>query len=391
MNALLERLLGRLPIGWLQLSHNKGRFAAAIAGVAFATLLVLMQLGIQGAMKIGSLMPYSLLNADIIISANDGSTLTDRSNVARARMFQALGVAGVAAGAPAYIGMLEFRQPNGVPTTLQTFGFSVADKAFTTPGVAAKFDQLALENTSLIDTKTRGVDATIFADLEAGTPYPFEVNGQTLTAVDTIKVGGTFAADGTMFISDQTFLRFFGNRTSNAPNHILLKVDEGISPAVVLERLREKFKGQALTIETLDAFAAADLAFQTTERPTGIVFGFGVIMGTIVGIVIVYQVLSTDVANHLREYATFKAMGYDQRFFLGIVTEEAIILAILGYIPGLVASFGLYKVMTMLTSLPVQMDGARIVYVFLGTVIACALSGAIATRRLAAADPADLF
>jgi len=391
MKTLLEHLLGRLPIGWLQLTHNKGRFAAAVAGVAFATLLVLMQLGIQGAMRIGSLMPYSLLNADIIISANDGSTLTDRSNIARARMFQALGVAGVASGAPLYNGILEFRQPDGVPTTLQTFGFDISDKGFTATDIAAKFDQLALENTALIDIKTRGVDATIFEDLKAGMLFPFEVNGQTLNAVDAIEVGGTFTADGTLFVSDQTYLRFFPSRSSSAPNHILLKVDDGVTPTVVIERLRAKFNGQALTIETLDDFAAADLAFQTTERPTGIIFGFGVIMGTIVGIVIVYQVLSTDVADHLREYATFKAMGYDQRFFLSIVTEEAVILAVLGYIPGLLASFGLYKIMTLLTSLPVQMDGARILYVFIGTLVACALSGAIATRRLAAADPADLF
>ena len=391
MKTLLERLLGRLPIGWLQLTHNKGRFAAAVAGVAFATLLVLMQLGIQGAMKIGSLMPYSLLNADIIISANDGSTLTDRSNIARARMFEALGVAGVASGAPVYNGIVEFRQPDGVPTTLQTFGFNIADKAFAAPDVAAKYDQLAIENTALIDTKTRGVDPSIFEGLIAGTPYSFEVGGQTLNAVDAIEVGGTFTADGTLFVSDQTFFRFFPSRSSGAPNHILLKVEDGISQDVVLERLRAKFKGQALTIDTLESFAAADLAFQTTERPTGIIFGFGVIMGAIVGIVIVYQVLSTDVADHIREYATFKAMGYDQRFFVSIVTEEAAILAVMGYIPGLIAALGLYKVMTVLTSLPVQMDVTRVVYVFIGTLLACALSGIIATRRLAAADPADLF
>ncbi len=71
---------------------------------------------------------------------------------------------------------------------------------------------------------------------------------------------------------------------------------------------------------------AADLSYQTTQRPTGVIFGFGVAMGVLVGLVIVYQVLSTDVADHLREYATFKAMGYPHRFFLSIVFEEAAIL-----------------------------------------------------------------
>jgi len=102
-------------------------------------------------------------------------------------------------------------------------------------------------------------------------------------------------------------------------------------------------------------------------------------------------VLSTDVADHLREYATFKAMGYGNTFFLGIVFEEAIVLAIFGFIPGLLVSMGLYAGLVSVTGLPVEMDVGRAVLVFLGTLTACTISGAIATRRLARADPADLF
>jgi putative ABC transport system permease protein len=114
-------------------------------------------------------------------------------------------------------------------------------------------------------------------------------------------------------------------------------------------------------------------------------------MGVLVGLVIVYQVLSTDVADHLREYATFKAMGYAHPFFLGIVFEEALILAVFGFIPGLIVSMGLYTALVAVTGLPVTMVASRAVLVFVGTLAACALSGAVATRRLAAADPADLF
>jgi putative ABC transport system permease protein len=114
-------------------------------------------------------------------------------------------------------------------------------------------------------------------------------------------------------------------------------------------------------------------------------------MGILVGLVIVYQVLSTDVADHLREYATFKAMGYGQPFFLGIIFEEAVVLAVFGFIPGLIVSMGLYAGLVAVTGLPVAMDVPRAILVFLGTLAACTLSGAIATRRLANADPADLF
>jgi putative ABC transport system permease protein len=194
-----------------------------------------------------------------------------------------------------------------------------------------------------------------------------------------------------MIMSDQTFLRAFPNRASGAPNHILIKTDDAVSVDIVVARLQASLPTGNLRIQSMQGSAANDLAYMSTERPTGIIFGFGVFMGILVGLVIVYQVLSTDVADHLREYATFKAMGYGQPFFLGIVFEEAIILAVFGFIPGFIVSVGLYAGLVSVTGLPVEMDASRAILVFFGTLTACSLSGAIATRRLANADPADLF
>ena len=391
MTWLLQRLFGRLPIGWLQLSHRKARLAAAASGVAFANLLVFMQLGILGAMETALKAPYGFFDADIMISSTDANTLTDGSNVARTRLFQALDVPGVASGALLFIGNLEFRLPNGTSSVLQTFALKPEDSDFVVPALAGQFGRLRIENTALIDTATRGVAPEVFDKLKEGTPFPFEVNGRTLTAVGTLQIGGGFAADGTLFVSDQTFFRFFGNRSSAAPNHILLKVDDGVSVDVVLARLQTVLPADVVTARTISEFANADFTYQTTERPVGIIFGFGVIIGIIVGIVILYQVLSTDVANHLPEYATFKAMGYGQKFFLGIVLEEAVILGLFGFVPGFLVAQGLYFAMGTATGLPLNMEYSRIVMVFFGTLAASVLSGAIATRRLAAADPADLF
>jgi putative ABC transport system permease protein len=146
-----------------------------------------------------------------------------------------------------------------------------------------------------------------------------------------------------------------------------------------------------VAVRTVPEAVARDQRFQTTQRPIGIVFGFGIVIGALVGIIIVYQILATDVADHLREYATFKAIGYRQRFFLGIVFEEALILGLLGFIPGLLIAVALYAAVAAATGLPIAMTPERPVLVLLGTVAMCSLSGAIATRRLARADPADLF
>ncbi|MEX0369455.1 MAG: ABC transporter permease DevC [Tateyamaria sp.] len=391
MTALLTRLFGRLPIGWLQLSHNRMRLFAATAGVAFANLLVFVQLGILGALNGTTTAPYMLFNADIMVSSVDANTLTDGSNIARQRLYQALGVPGVADGTPLYIANMDWQRTDGAPSTLQTYGIPVDATRFLAPAVADQFDTLALEDTVLIDSSTRGITAAMLDRVSPETPFVFEAQDRTLSAVGTLNVGGGFSADGTLFASDQTFLRLFASRSSGAPNHILLTVQDGVDPTVVVARLRTVLPANSVKVNTLADAAAADLRYQTTERPTGVIFGFGVLIGVLVGLVIVYQILSTDVADHLKEYATFKAMGYGQPFFLGIVFEEAIILAVFGFIPGLLSSIGLYAVMSNATGLPMEMGADRALAVLLGTLLACALSGAIATRRLAGADPADLF
>lgn len=391
VGGLLARLLGRLPIGWLQLVHNKARFAAALAGVAFANILVLMQLGFLGAL-VGSIrLPYDSFATDILVSASDMNTLTDGSPLPRQRMFEALAVDGVRSATPLYYGKVDWKQPDGTIRTLDVFGVDPAARTFRTPEINAQLDQLKLSDVAIIDRRTRNTPRGLFESIDRGEPYRFETKGRTLTVVGTFTIGGGFTADGYLVVSDQTFLKLFPQRSAGAPNHILVTLDPGASRADVVARLAAVLPAYDTVARTIDEAVAKDQRFQTTQRPIGIVFGFGIVIGVIVGVIITYQVLSTDVADHLREYATFKAIGYPQRFFLGIILEEALILAMLGFMPGIAISMLLYAAVSAATGLPLAMTVDRAVLVLVGTIVACVLSGAIATRRLARADPADLF
>lgn len=391
MTRALTLLFGRLPIGWLQLMHNRGRFAAALAGVAFANLLIFMQLGFLGALQDTAKLPYGLLDADILISAPDANTLSDGSPLPRQRMLQALATPGVAEAAPLYLGKLDWDSPSGDLVNFHVFGFDPRKALVKESAIGGNVERLSLLDRVLIDETTRNLPATDFAGASLQNPVQLEANGRMLDAIGTFTIGAGFDADGYMVTSDETFLNIMPNRVPGAPTHVLVKVAPGVAPATVVERLRARLPASDSIVRTLEDAAEADRRYQTQERPIGLVFGFGVVIGVLVGVVIVYQVLSSDVADHLREYATFKAMGYRQRFFLGIVFEEALVLALIGFVPGLLITFGLYQLVGGATGLPVEMSAERAIGVFLGTLAMCALSGAIATRRLAAADPADLF
>ena len=390
MTRLLQRLLRRLPIGWLQLTHNPMRFAAALVGVAFANVLVFVQLGIMNSMGTATLRPYGFFAADIMISAPDANALTDGGNVARQWLLQALADPDVLDGTGLFIGNVPWDRRDA-DISLTTFGVDPARPGYLAPEIAVDASLLEVQGAALIDRLARGLTRDEAAAIRPQTPLAFETQGRTLTAYSTFAGGGGFGGDGYMIVSDQTFLSLFPARRSAAPDHILLRLRPGADVEAVVQRLRVLISDPALRIRSYAQAGAEELTYQQTKRPTGIIFGFGVLIGVLVGLVIVYQVLSTDVADHLREYATFKAMGYGQRFFMGIVLEEALVLGVLGFLPGVTVGAAILTLMGKVTTLPLAVTWPMAAIVLVGTVVFSTLSGALATRRLAAADPADLF
>jgi putative ABC transport system permease protein len=114
-------------------------------------------------------------------------------------------------------------------------------------------------------------------------------------------------------------------------------------------------------------------------------------MGLVVGTIICYQILYNDISDHLPEFATLKAMGYDRYYFVALVLCQAIYLACLGFIPGLIATELLFRLLTLFSGLIMELNAMRILSVFALTLLMCCFSGLLAVRRLWAADPASLF
>lgn len=390
MTRFLLWLLGRMPIGWLQLVSNKLRFAAAATGVAFACILVFVQLGMMGAFQKAMRVSYTSLSADIMMSASDSTGLAEGSNVARRRMYQSLAVPGVKEALAVFVGRASWLRHSANKIEFTAIGIDPSRPSFIGPTVVDS-ETLKLANSALLDRRTRGLDPQLLAGARPEHPLMIEINGKQIAVVGTIALGAGFAGDGYMFVSDQTFLRLFPARSSAAPNHILLKVEPGADPRVVADRIRESLATDSIKVRSFADAIEAEISFQMTRRPIGLIFGLGVMIGIMVGLVIVYQILSNDVADHLAEYATFKAMGFRPAFFRSIVLEEAVILAVTGFAPALLASLGIYAVMAQATNLPIAMSPERAGLVFLGTILSCALSGFFAMRKLTNADPADLF
>lgn len=185
-------------------------------------------------------------------------------------------------------------------------------------------------------------------------------------------------------------LRLFGRNSTDKVHVGVLKLKPGANREIVAQNLRSRLPSDVRVLNRRE-FKKLELAFWSNEHPAGTIFSFGAIMGFVVGVVIVYQILFTDVSDHLAEYATLKAMGYSDMSLLAVVFQEGIILAIMGFAPGYITSIGMYGLLGNLTRIPLVMKATVAWQVLIATVVMCLTSSAIAMRKLRSADPADVF
>lgn len=384
-------LLGRLPIGWLQLRHHRMRMVAAVAGVAFAHLLVFVQLGIASAMNDVVRSSYSLFRADILVSPANARSLTDGATLARRVLYQVLAQPGVAAAAPLYIGPLAWERPGVPAASLLVYALPPEAGRFAGTSISQPLHALSGSMRALLDARSRDVDPHWAAGASMQTPLSLEVGGHAIAAIGSYAMGAGFGWDGSLVVSDQTFVQLLRQRSPGTPSHVLVDLAPGVALAPALAQLRQALAAHDVQVRSFAQAVEDNVDYQATEVPMGSIIGAGVILGLLVGVVIVYQVLATDVAAHVRDYATFKALGYSHRFVLGVVFEQALILALLGFVPGLLAASAVYLLLTQATGLPFGMTIGRALAVLAGAVLACAMSGAIAARRLRSIDAAELF
>jgi putative ABC transport system permease protein len=387
----LKTLGDRTPLGLKQLRHDRMRLLTAIAGITFADILIFMQLGFADALFTSNTQYPRAIQADLIILSTQAKNFGQLRTFARRRLWQAQDIPGVASAEPLYLGSVQWRNPqNRKQTSMLLIGQTPSQPAFDLPEVNQQLDAIRLPDRVLFDQASRGSYDEMIAQVNQGERVATEIGLRTVEVAGLFTVGASFADDGALITSDQNFLRLVPRREAGAVSLGLVNLEPGADPEQVRAELAARLPDDVQVL-TKDGYVDFELNDIQSESPIGFVFGLGSAMGFIVGVVIVYQVLSTDVNSHLGEYATFRAMGYRNSYLLGIVVEEAIILSVLGFVPGLVIALGAYQLTAAATALPLAMPASRAVTVLLLTFVMCGASGAIATRRLQAADPADIF
>ncbi|MBX6313056.1 MAG: FtsX-like permease family protein [Isosphaeraceae bacterium] len=379
-----------LPIAWLQLSHSRMKLVAAVVGIVFADLLMWMQLGFLAAAITSGTYLHTLLRGELVILNPQTQMLNQPKPFPRRHLARVLGHPDIAAATALYTGAAQWRDPEtGEKRSLSVYGIVPYAPAIVAPGVLESAPLLHEADTVLFDTRSRPEFAGVVAELQAGERVEAEVNNRHIKVVGTTTIGTSFQSDGTLVTSDLNFQRL----TGRPPGSIDLGVVR-VRPGADAEQVKVELQGVLgphLLILIIDEYIDRELGYMMRRSPVNFVFTLGTAVGFLVGFTIVYQVLFTDVSNHLPQYATLKAIGYSDGYLQGIVLQSAFILSVLGYFPGTLLSRVLYTIAARATRLPMEMTWGRGVLIFVLTVVMCSFSGLLAMRKLKQADPADVF
>ncbi|AFY49047.1 DevC protein [Nostoc sp. PCC 7524] len=392
MNELLTTITRKkIPLAWLQLTREKTRLAVALAGIAFADILMFMQLGFRDALYYSNVRLHSSLQGDIVLLNRQSNAVLAMKGFSQRRLYKALELPSVQSVHPIYLDYSVWKNPDtGKTRSILVFGINPETNVFNLPGVQENLDKLKLPDTVLFDRSSRQEYGPIAKYFEQGKDVTAEVRRRRVRVGGLFTLGASFGADGNLITSDVNFLRLFLNRQKGLIDIGLIRLKPGYNANTVAQELRN-YLPQDINVLTKQEFIDFERNYWASSTAIGFIFTLGTIMGFIVGTVIVYQILYTEVADHLSEYATLKAIGYTHKYLLSVILQEALILAFLGYIPGWAFSLLMYQTARDATLLPVFMSFERAITVLILTFIMCVVSGTIAVRKLRSADPADIF
>ncbi|BAY09467.1 ABC transporter permease DevC [Calothrix sp. NIES-2098] len=389
----------KIPLAWLQLVQQKVRFLVAIAGIAFIVLLMFIQLGFQDALYSSATAVHQSLKGDLFLVSSQYKSLTSNQSFSRTRLYQALGFDGVESVSPIYLQFAKLKNPvNSEKYSIYVIGFDPGRSVLNIPEVEENLDKLKIPDMMLFDRDSRSEFGPIAERFNRGQTeqtveiFPFNsLIGYRVRVGGLFSLGPSFGVDGNLIVSDSTFLRINPNtRPAEMIDVGVITLKPGTDPEKVLKSLQASLPND-VQVFTYQGFIDFEKQYWAIRTPIGFILSLMLTMASVVGVVIVYQILYSNISTQFVAYATLKAMGYANRYLLNVVFQQALLLAILSFIPGFILSVLLYDFAMKATKLPIMMTFNNAFLVLVSAILMCLTSGSLAINKLRSADPADIF
>ena len=384
-------------LAYRQLTHRGSKLIGALMGVTVAIVLMFTQLGFKGALYDSATAVAVAFDGEIVLTSPDFQTMSFNPPwMPREVLYDARTVPGVAAASPFYSSTVQVVNPvDGNFITTWLYAFSPDQPIFKLPDVNANIPQLRLAQTAIIDRLSRNDLHALAAEvirtgnLELVLPAASLGVQFVFTMAGTFEIGPTINVDGNIITSDVNFYRYLRVPLDRVSLGVV-RVADGYDPVEVKKALDQRL-GSRARVFLKDDFTDNEINFYARKTPIGFIFNAGLLVGVFVGIVFISQVLHGIISDNIREYATLRAIGYHQAFFVQLVGVIAITVAIFTYIPSTIVTLGIYEVASTATRLPLDLKLSYLIEVFVLVVSMGLVATFLATKKLKAADPVDLF
>jgi len=387
----------RTPLAWLNTTSSLPKLLLASSGIGFAVVLMFMQIGFLNGLFDSTVQILRLLDADLVIMSPARYTVPSEQRFNYGLLQRARSATNVASVQPIYIdrSMSEIRVIGHVSRSIRAIGVPLEGNVFLDAEMNARCRLLTDVDFALVDRKSKEKYGFEKHDLQKLRDQEAELSGRKVELKEWVEIGTDFVYDGSLILSDRGVEHFFPFRNGTKPPLAvvdlgLVKLTEGADSVLVQAEL-QSILGDAIHVYARESLIRREIGFWATNTPIGIIFTIGTVMGLFVGVIICYQILFTDIHDHLAEFATLKAMGYGPYYFLRFVMLQSFYLSVFGFLPGWLVSWLLYIWLADLTGLVMMLTVYRVLLVFCLTFLMCTISGALAVRKLWAADPATLF
>ncbi|HNQ92886.1 MAG TPA: ABC transporter permease DevC [Alphaproteobacteria bacterium] len=378
-------------LAWRQLIYDKVRFLTAISGVIFACILVFMQLGFKDSLFESATLLQRVMTGQVYIIHKQSEAIWRLNSFPRQRLYRAMSIPGVEDVTILYVGQAPWKNPvTGVNRTALILGIEPRSTVYPLKGLDQHRKALQMRDAVLFDELSRPEFGPIKDMLKDKPSVPVEVAGRKVDVIGTFQMGITFSADGNLIVNDTTFFKLFPMKSQDGVDVGIITLKDGADPKYVQAELR-KILPEDVKVLTRPEYVEDEKAYWNDLTPIGYIFNFGVIMGLVVGLVIVYQVLFNDITNHLHEYATLKAIGYEDFYFVKVVMSSSAILALMGFVPGWLLCLNLYSVVEDAIFIEMNLTASKAFFVFVLIAGMCLTSAVLAVRKLRSSSPVDVF
>lgn len=378
-------------LGWFQLSHGKSRMVVALCGVSVIAAMILTVLSLRDSVIDSSLLVPSSLRGDIVVLSPRTQTILRAAQFPSRFLERIHGIEGVESVSAVYFDTARWVNPETRQEhPIRVWGMELERDVLGLPGIDASDPTLRMSDSVLFDRLSRPKFGPVAQRIQSGGDFSTEVNGRQVQVCGLTTAGISISSDGNLFTTHANYQRLFPGKGLAACNIGIVRTKPGEDIGKIAVAAREMLGSEAVVL-TRQEMIEAEREFTRINDPVDDIMGMIAAVAFLVGMIIVYQILYTDVINHLPQFATLKAIGFPDHFLLRIILSEGLILSLIGFWPGLFIAVFLTRIAHQAIMIPVNIDPLMATGVLVAVMVMCVLSAAVAVRKISQAEPADVF